>query len=165
MDKFYIKTVIGYEQTGIAIKAYLSNKNIIADIAKNDVEFNKKKHTYTKIIELCSVDCVNTFAFSNLGIKRRLPTFYFGDFSFKKLQILNEYTHVYSEKQWPIHNFIAITEYKSLQYLANNYNYFQWFDDDQKWVYQTLLYCGCKPLVERNIPILTVTDYAKELGL
>ncbi len=168
MDKICIKARNGYEQTGLAVKAYLDNKNVDNDLYLDDNAFALKKHLYNKVYELGEVDCVNTVLFKKEEEgEKGLANFYWGAFNFEKLLVLEELDniHVYSNNRWPISNFIGLVGYEDLNSLANLYSKFFFVEGDQKWVYMSFVYAGCSPIVEKDIKIYTVDDYVKEIGL
>lgn len=169
MANILIKSRSGFEQTGTAVHNYLQSINIVADLIHSDLEYLHKRHLYDKIYELDEVDCVDELSFVKPTGGKSLSSFYWGDFSITKLvqlYSLNKYVHIYSTKRWPIHNFIGLTNsYSDLNLLIGLYRDFYWFDTDPKWVYQTLVWAGCRPIQEKDIPILTAKEYTERLGI
>lgn len=167
MDKIYLKISPEFIQTAQAVRNYLRVKGGNADIVTNDNEFASRKHLYKNSIELTDVDCVDTTIFKPFSGERKLDTFYYGNFNGYKLTTLcNNNIHIYYINRWPIHNFInTISSLSDLSFLANTYKNFEWFEDDSKWIYQSLLYTGCQPKKVYDIKILTVDDYVKDFSL
>lgn len=165
MAGILIKTQPAYEQTGLAIKGYLRSKGTDCDIIKSNEEFLSKKHLYEKIIEP-NVHCVNTVIFKQKG-NRVLDSFYWGDFSVDRLLNLKDYPklHVYGTQNWPTHQFITKCDYADIPFLCEKYKRFIVFDNDQDWLYMSLIYSGCEPIIEKNVTVLTVDNLVKELGL
>lgn len=173
MDRIYLKVREGFEQSGVALKDFLASKNIDADLL-SEQELIRNGHHYKNGYNVGEVHCVNTKVFKKDEESRFLGTMYFGDFSVEKLKEINDLSneqevknlHIFSSiPTWRTHMFIGTIKYEELGDLAQLYNNFIWLENDPKWIYMSLVYSGCKPIIEHNIPVVTVEEYAKEIGL
>jgi hypothetical protein len=77
-------------------------------------------------------------------VSKPFDTFYYGSFNGKKAMEIGEYTHVYNDVPWKIHNFIGILPIEDLSFLANLYRNFIWFEGDDEKVRDTLIALGCE---------------------
>lgn len=168
MARILIKTNPSYEQTELAVKDYFKQKKIEADFTSDQMAFINRASLYDKYYSLHS-HCVNTTIFSKVNKKKILSShaFNWGNFSIDNMIRLKDFPnlHVFGPQKWPTHQFIAKCDYREIADLTEIYGGFYLFDSDPDWLYMSLVYSGCKPIIERNIKIITVDELVKEMEI
>lgn len=170
-----IKNSKDFDHTSVSLKFYFDSIGVESKIYNDDDDIPTGE-----IIETPQKNCINTLAFKKPTQKGEFDSIHFGDYNADKLLELyrlgfqnnsNDFIwrihtiHIYSDKRWPIHNYLGFVPYSSMCEVASKYRTFINFDMDQPWLGMTMQWMGLKSLNKKEYPEFTLEDLVKEMGL